>query len=352
MATPGRALVLTHARVFSVRMTDSDGENARAFLDSLRRGDLSALLLHARVEYGLNSDFYGREAAVVVRAPQPFSEALSSLPQRDRKRIAEAVLSRSSDLRVPEDIIVKQAGDPMDGPVTLLPDLIIHREMMISVATGGQSIQDVDDYYGARQARLVEGCAGAGIKYENPHEGLWDWFNHWKAQGWGTYAERREYVRKLFAGPVAAAVGRVHNPSPVAEREPTGWERVDRSLSKARLQFQTASVEEDWQAIGLVCREVLISLGQAAHDPDVHLVVDDKGMSISRTDARRLLDAWLHHEMPGGNNKEVRAHIKASLDLAVHLQHRRTATRQLAALCLEATSSAVAVVAIIAGRTA
>lgn len=29
--------------------TDSDGESARGYLDSLRRGDLSALLLHARV---------------------------------------------------------------------------------------------------------------------------------------------------------------------------------------------------------------------------------------------------------------------------------------------------------------
>ena len=331
-------------------MTDSDGENARAFLDSLRRGDLSALLLHARVEYGLNSDSYGREAAVVVRVPQPFAEALSVLPQRDRKRIAEAVLSRSSDLSVPEDIIVRQAGDPMDGPVTLLPELIIHREMMIAVATGSQSIQDVDDYYGARQVRLVEGCAGAGIKYENPHEGLWDWYNYWKAEGWGTYAERGEYVRKLFAGPVAAAVGRVHSPSPVAEREPTGWERVDRSLTKARVQFSTAAAEEDWQAIGLVCREVLISLGQAVFVEDVHESAD--GVKPSPTDAKRMLEAYFRHELPGDGYKEVRAHARAAVDLAVHLQHRRTATRQLAALCLEAASSAVAVVAIIAGRAA
>ncbi|MER9629604.1 hypothetical protein [Mesorhizobium sp. M0296] len=335
--------------------TDSDGNNTRAFLDSLRRGDLSALLLHARVEIGVTSgDFGGWQTLVVVRAPQPFTEALSTLPEYDRKRIAEAALSRraSHEGRPPTDIIVKQAGDPVDGPATLLPDLIIHREMMIAVGTGKQQIQEVDDYYIARQVRLVEGCSGAGIKYENPHGSLWDWYHFWKEQNWGSYTERREYVRKLFAGPVAAAVGRVHNPSPVGEREPTGWELVDRQIGKARMQFDRASAEEDWQGVGLTCREILISLGQATHDPAVHPLVDDKGTQIGRTDARRLLDAWLHHEMPGGNNKEVRAHIKASLDLAVHLQHRRTATRQLAALCLEATSSAVAVVAIIAGRTA
>ncbi|MGO4558104.1 hypothetical protein [Mesorhizobium sp. 2RAF21] len=336
-------------------MIDSDGEDARAFLDGLRRGDLSALLLHARFEIGkVQGDFGQRQAYVAVRAPQPFADAISTLSEHDRKRIAEAAVSRhdtQDEDGSPSDISVRATGDIMEGQVTLLPDLIIHREMMIDVSEGRKRIQEVDDYYGARQARLVEGCAGAGIKYENPHKSLWDWYHFWKEQGWGSWAERRDYVRKLFAGPVAAAVGRVHNPSPVAEREPTGWELVDRQIGKARMQFDRASAEEDWQGVGLTCREVLISLGQAAHDPEVHPTVDDKGTRISRTDARRLLDAWLHHEMPGGDNREVRAHIKASLDLAVHLQHRRTASRQLAALCLEATSSAVAVVAIMAGRT-
>ncbi|RWB07302.1 hypothetical protein [Mesorhizobium sp.] len=350
------ALVLIYCLLHFSRMThtDSDGETARAFLDSLRRGDLSALLLYARVEVGVTSgDFGGWQMLVVVRARQPFAEALSKLPDYDRKRIAEAVVSkRTYEGRAPSDIIVKAAGDPIDGPATLLPDLILHREMMVAAATGQQQIQEVDDYYIARQTRLIEGCAAAGIKYENPHASLWDWYHFWKAQGMETYADRRSYVRSLFAGPVASAVGRVHNPSPVGERQPTGWERVDRSLGKAKAQLLKASTEEEWQAIGLLCREVLISLGQAVYDREVHGDTDEAGTRIGSTDARRQLFAWLRHGMPGGDNKEIRAHIKASIELAVHLQHRRTATRQLAALCLEATSSAVSVVAIIAGRAA
>lgn len=332
---------------------DSDGKSARDFLDSLRRGDLSALLLHARVELGSTSgDFGGWQTLVVVRAPQPFAEALSKLPAHDRKRIAEAALSnRTFDGQAPSDIIVKAVGDPMDGPATLLPNLILHREMMVATATGQQNIQEVDDYYTSRQARLMEGCAAAGIRYENPHASLWDWYHFWKEQGMETYAERRSYLRTLFAGPVAAAVGRVHNPSPVGEREPTGWARVDRSLGKAKAQLLTASTEEEWQAIGLLCREVLISLGQAVYDREVHGDTDEAGTRIGSTDARRQLVAWLQHRMPGGDSKEIRAHIKASIELAVHLQHRRTATRQLAALCSEATSSAVSVVAIIDGRS-
>lgn len=331
-------------------MTDSDAENARAFLDGLRRGDLSALLLHARVQYGVQEGDWGLdETFVVVRAPHPFSEAISALPQQDRKRIGEAVLCRS-DLRAPDDITVKQSGDPMEGPVTLLPDLIIHREMMIDVSEGRKRIQEFDDYYGARQARLMEGCAAAGIKYENPFASLWDWYHFWKEHGWASWAERKIYVKKLFAGPVAAAVGQVHNPSPVAEREPTGWELVDRQIAKARLQFDTATAEEDWQGVGLTCREALISLGQSVYVEGLHESAD--GVKPSTTDAKRMLEAYIRHELPGDGYKEVRAHARAAVDLAVHLQHRRTATRRLAALCLEATSSAASVVAIIAGRTA
>ena len=218
------------------------------------------------------------------------------------------------------------------------------------MATSGGDINDFDDYYAARQARLVQECAAVGIKYENPHEGLWDWFHYWKAQGFDSWAQRRQYVRKLFTGPIASAAGRINRPGPTTEREPTGWERVDRALAKARMLLNSAAVEEDWQSVGLLCREVLISLAQAVHDPEVHLTTDEKGTVISRTDAKRLLEAWLQQEHEGGSNKEIRAHIRASLDLANNLQHRRTATRQLAALCLEATSSAVAVVAILAGR--
>jgi hypothetical protein len=132
----------------------------------------------------------------------------------------------------------------------------------------------------------------------------------------------------------------------LVQRETTGWERVDRALAKARTQLERASAEEDSQVVGLVCREVLISLAQAVYDPAVHPTLD--GVEASSTDAGRMLEAYVASVFPGPSNKEVRAHARASLALALNLQHRRTATRQLAALCLEATASTVAVISIIA----
>jgi hypothetical protein len=61
-----------------------------------------------------------------------------------------------------------------------------------------------------------------------------------------------------------------------------------------------------------------------------------------------MLEAYVAKVFPGESYKEVRAHARASLALALNLQHRRTATHDLAALCIEATGSTTAVISIIA----
>ncbi len=85
---------------------------------------------------------------------------------------------------------------------------------------------------------------------------------------------------------------------------------------------------------------------QAVYDPEIHGCPD--GVMPSPTDANRMLDAYIGVSLPGASNKEVRAHARASLALALNLQHRRTANWQLAALCVEAAASTAAVISIIA----
>jgi hypothetical protein len=63
-----------------------------------------------------------------------------------------------------------------------------------------------------------------------------------------------------------------------------------------------------------------------------------------------MLEAYISRELPGGGNEEARKHAKAAIDLANALQHRRTASFRDAAICAEATSSVVSVVAIISGK--
>lgn len=330
-------------------------EIARTFLESLHRFELAMLIDRCSiaidtVKEGLSIDdeWYSnvQVEVVTIYAPTPIDDALEALPPEDRKRIAEAVANGYLKRQSYEEIRVESIPAVADGIVALLAEMIIHRAMMTNVATGGTRIQEVNDYYIAREFRIRNGLP-ADVKYENPHADLWAWYKHWNGN-FGSYAERRQYVREMF-NPVIAALSR-RSTVAMPGREPTGFERVDRAMRKARSQFEVASAEEDYQAIGLLCREVIISLAQAVFDPDLHETLD--GVTASATDANRMLEAYIGHVFPGGSNKEVRAHARASLALTLNLQHRRTATKQLAALCVEATASTTAVISIIARQGA
>jgi hypothetical protein len=130
--------------------------------------------------------------------------------------------------------------------------------------------------------------------------------------------------------------------------EPTGWQKVDRQLQEVRLRLDTAGSEEQFQAVGLLCREVLISVAQEVYDRERHRTAGN--VAPSETDAARMLEAFFISELAGSSNEESRAHAKAALRLALALQHRRTADFRMAALCAEATSSVVNILAVLGGR--
>ena len=64
-----------------------------------------------------------------------------------------------------------------------------------------------------------------------------------------------------------------------------------------------------------------------------------------------MLEAYIAVELSGSSEEAARRHAKAALALAADLAHRRTATLRDAALCVEATTSVVNVVAILAERS-
>jgi hypothetical protein len=131
--------------------------------------------------------------------------------------------------------------------------------------------------------------------------------------------------------------------------EQSKWAKVENSLREAGQRLETASNPEQFQAIGLLCRETLISLAQAVHKPELHPPLD--GMEPSESDAKRKFDAYVAIELSGSSNEAPRRQLKATFDLANDLQHKRTANQRDAALCLEATRSAVNLIKIIANQS-
>jgi len=126
------------------------------------------------------------------------------------------------------------------------------------------------------------------------------------------------------------------------------WEKVYRSLDEAKNRLDEASTEEQFQAVGIICRETLISLAQIVYDPVEH---PSERIIPSKTDAKKMLDAFLSNKLSGHTNEAARHQAKATLDLANDLQHKRTAGYRDAALCVEATTSVVNTVTLLSGHT-
>jgi hypothetical protein len=230
----------------------------------------------------------------------------------------------------------------------LISEIEAQGSLMAAVATGGPRIQDVQNEYIVRRERIREGLWERGIDDPNPHSDLWAWYGRWSAGDMPSWASRRVHLSELYR----PLIDRIRAGSSVTGArmfdEPTGWTRVDRGVYEMRRRLEQAQTEEQFQAVGLLCREVLISVAQAVYDPERHRSPD--GVDPSSTDSKRMLDAFIARELAGGTNEGLRRHAKAALDLANDLQHHRTADFRQAALCAEATASVINLVAIVSGR--
>ena len=237
---------------------------------------------------------------------------------------------------------------PLPGTLLLVNEIEAQRNLMIAVSTDGPRIDDVNSEYQDRRDRIQAALKKRGRRDPNPYSDLWAWYGKWSSGDLPTYRSRRQYISELYAPLVEGFKQNTPIQGTQVFEEPTGWAKIDRTLSEVRQRLVEASAEEQFQVVGLLSREILISVAQTVYNPDIHPSPD--GIAPSATDAKRMLEAYLTKELGGGTNEASRRHAKASLDLANDLQHRRTASFREAALCAEATTSVVNLIAIISGR--
>jgi hypothetical protein len=229
----------------------------------------------------------------------------------------------------------------------LIEEIELQKALMISVATGGQRIQQVNEEYKNRRLSIMASLSEMDIEDPNPFGDLWSWYGRWSDGSLPTYASRRTYIVELFQ-PLLDTLSLVVQRKSIERVEPTGWVRVDRNIEKILQTLEIAENEEDFQAVGLLCREAMISLAQAVYDPELHQSLD--GVNPSETDAKRMLESYIATELAGSSNEELRRYAKNAYKLAVVLQHKRSAGFRDAALCVESARSIINVVAIISGQ--
>jgi len=298
------------------------------------------------------TDIYGIFTKVPLDLYSKYEHEIEAIEQSIKKKAEKIFRTYSGWLG--EAVISPELSDNIQGKAykvdcdELINTLELQKSLMVSVSTGGPKIQTVNQDYKDRLQLISDGLAERNIKNSNPFSDLWEWYGKWSDGSLPSYQSRREHISKMFS-PIIEQVkkSKNHASSPVFE-EPTGWARVDRSIGEIRLRLVQASTEEQYQAVGLLCRETLISVAQVIYVEEDHPSTD--GVKPSKTDAKRMLEAYISATLQGKSNEAIRKHAKASLTLANDLTHKRTAEFRDAAMCAEATNSLVNIIAIISGR--
>jgi hypothetical protein len=220
------------------------------------------------------------------------------------------------------------------------------RSIMIEVSTGGyDKMAASEEEYKKRRVLIRDELQRRKIQDPSTFVSLRGWYDRWSSGDLPQYKNRRAFINAMY-DTLTEQISRQLQIGSRLFDEPIGWDRVDRVLEKLRQNLELATSEEDYQSLGLLCRELLISVAQAVYQAERH---NSGNESFSPTDSKRMLE-YFNIELSGGPNEEARRHAKAALDLANALQHRRTATFRAAALCAEAAASVVNVVAILSGR--
>ena len=327
------------------------------------REDLGNLLSHAGVEFlslgegfTLADDNMVTIAKAVIVAPISAYERLTGLSKEDHDIILGALQEiwpfeeQEGDIAITEINYRLDPDSLMGGSQeidSLLQQLAYIRNIMVDVSTGGRAIDEVNPEFRGAYTQLTARLTAKGLRNPVPYSDLWDWYGKWSSGDLPTYRSRREYIRDLFEPIELRLREGLFSADSGAFPETTGWPLVDRQLGEVRSRLQTATTEEQFQAVGLLCREALISLAQTVFDPELYPPLD--GVDASKTDTKRMLDRYLAIEVMGSANALARKQARGSLDLANELQHLRTASFREADLCAEATASVINFIAIISG---
>lgn len=315
--------------MLSVVNTDYDGWNGGIY------GYTVFLSLSIKLYASFSSDRITEIEKIIV-------EALNEATKGDEHNYFNVQIGPT----LSKDDIDWNAIGGLNGKAMLKQNIETISNIMISVATGGPQINSEEIRYRRLHSQIEQDCKKLNLTYNNSFISLWDWYGKWKAD-FPSYQERRIFIRELFAPTLAyfEDTDSYSNIDTIVELG--GWERIQRTITKIKRDSSSARNEEDFQAIGLLCRDVIISLAQAVYDPFVHGETDESGKSIGNTDAVRMIGNYVSVRLNGSHNKELRAYAKATNDMANRLTHKRSATKIDMLLTVSSTIALINFVGII-----
>ncbi len=121
----------------------------------------------------------------------------------------------------------------------LIQDVNFLKNTMISVATGGPRIQDINDEYKKKFILTDKALQKLNFKNPNPYKDLWEWYGKWTS-AFVKYNERRSYINEMYDS-LIQMLEETEKPELISVTiDLTDWERIERSINEIRLRQNEA----------------------------------------------------------------------------------------------------------------
>lgn len=228
------------------------------------------------------------------------------------------------------------------------------KQLLIDIATNTIALRGTT--YNDEYISLFQEMTGyfnqLNYTFSGLFKSLWEWYQFYKNEvnNLSSYQSRRNFIDNLFSETeTLLKTGPQDNISETVKMD--DWEEIVRRTIKIKRSASTASDVEDFQSIGLQCREVLISIAKTVYKPDIHGDFDENGTKIGESDSVRQLANYIKLTLKGKENEELRSYAKTTNKISNVLTHRRTSTKTEMLLCVNATIALINFVGILEGKT-
>lgn len=182
-----------------------------------------------------------------------------------------------------------------------------------------------------------KGLRQLGLDEPNSWGDLWLWYGfHKERPELSTYPARREHVIRRYQ-PALEALDGLEMPrlGTGIQAPETGWIPVDDQVRQLNQRYLSAQTPEDFRAVGLLCRDILLSLGRVVFDPDRHVKLGDPMPKLDDTKLR--IGLMLNAEFPGEEGARIRTFTTAAWVFVQHVVHAQIDTETKARLAADST---------------
>jgi hypothetical protein len=238
-------------------------------------------------------------------------------------------------------LIAGPDAESSDLDVALALMDLVRDDLQLSGTGGGAHLVDSEMRLAVRA--LERAAARAGFTFQLPFRDHATWRSYWirsGAAGTGGWQARRDLLSDLFDESYAKLMAAQDHAlestlvEAVSPRERLGWPEVDTELGELRRHFRTATIPQDYRAVGNDCVHITEALSRKVYDHARHTPPGEAEPPVAKTKLR--LDRYVESRLPGSANAGMRKFARATIELAQAVKHSATPTRTEAGILADA----------------